>query len=133
MIPIQPERSSLEPRFLDPGGRPPGPRGGGRPHLRAERPALSGIPLPRTQKALLAWGELLQELGEEMSEFLDSAELHQLTGYARCGQQEAWLTEHGVPHKRDGKRLIVCRRHVIAWVEGRPVTASNAPDLSKVA
>lgn len=63
-------------------------------------------------------------------EFLKSAELHDLTGFARAAEQEAWLKEHGIPHQRDGKRVIVSRFHARAWLEGRPVVASNAPNLA---
>lgn len=67
------------------------------------------------------------------SEFLAATELRALTGFSRAAEQDGWLTDHGIPHKRDGKRLIVCRRHVIAWVEGRPVVSSNGPNWSAVA
>jgi hypothetical protein len=63
------------------------------------------------------------------SEFLAGSETHALTGFARAAEQEAWLKGHGIPHKRDGKRVIICRVHVRAWVEGRPVVASTAPNL----
>ena len=65
-----------------------------------------------------------------MSEFLKAADLHDLTGYARAAEQEAWLKEHGIPHRRDGRRIIVARFHARAWLEGRAVVASNEPDLS---
>lgn len=63
-------------------------------------------------------------------EFLTSAELHTLTGCARGLAQDEWLSDHGLPHKLDGKRVIVSRIHVRAWLEGRPVVASNAPNLA---
>lgn len=59
------------------------------------------------------------------TEFLKPGELHDLTGFARAAEQEAWLAERGIPHRRDGKRVIVCRVHARAWVEGRPVTAGR--------
>lgn len=62
-------------------------------------------------------------------EFLKAAELHDLTGFARAAEQETWLKAHGIPHQRDGKRVIVSRFHARAWLEGRPVVASNAPNL----
>lgn len=65
-------------------------------------------------------------------EFLDATELHQLTGYARCKQQASWLAAEGVPHQVRGSRVIVCRVHARAWVEGKPqVVTSWQPDFSK--
>ncbi len=63
-------------------------------------------------------------------EFLSPAELHRLTDCARGPAQDQWLTEHGLPHKLDGKRVIVSRLHVRAWLEGRTVVASNGPNWS---
>jgi len=40
-----------------------------------------------------------------MNELYSAAELHALTDYARCGQQAAWLAEHGIPHKVDDAAL----------------------------
>ncbi len=63
------------------------------------------------------------------TEFLTASETHALTGFARAAEQEAWLKERGIPHRRDGKRVIVSRFHSRAWLEGRAVVASNAPNL----
>lgn len=62
-------------------------------------------------------------------EFLKPAALHDLTGFARAAEQTEWLKEHGIPHQRDGKRVIVSRFHARAWLEGKAVVASNAPNL----
>lgn len=59
------------------------------------------------------------------TEFLDKTELFQLTGFARAPAQAAWLAAEGIPHKVDGKRVIVCRIHARAWVEGKPLTVSS--------
>lgn len=59
------------------------------------------------------------------TEYLPPAELHILTGYARAGRQSKWLQEKTIPHKRDGRRVIVSRIHVLAWIEGRNVVASE--------
>lgn len=64
------------------------------------------------------------------TEFLKAAELHDLTGFARAAEQDDWLKERGIPHQRDGRRVIVSRFHARAWLEGRPVVASNAPNLN---
>lgn len=66
------------------------------------------------------------------SEFLDSGELHQLTGYARPKQQANWLAAEKIPHQVRGARIIVCRVHARAWVEGKTqVVSSWKPDFSK--
>lgn len=63
-------------------------------------------------------------------ELYSPTELHRLTGYARAAEQDTWLTEQGIPHKLCGRRVVVSRLHVRAWLEGKPVVASNEPDLS---
>lgn len=67
------------------------------------------------------------------TEFLSAAELHDLTGFSRAAEQDEWLTAKGIPHRRDGKRVIVCRVHARAWVEGRAAVSSNGPNWSAVA
>jgi hypothetical protein len=62
--------------------------------------------------------------------FLDDAELRELTGFARAAEREAWLREKGIPFRLDGRRFIVLRQHVVAWVENRPVVSSNSPNWS---
>lgn len=61
-------------------------------------------------------------------EYLDAAELHRLTGFARGPAQAGWLKDQGIPHKIDGKRVIVSREHVKAWLEGRTVVTSTGPN-----
>lgn len=63
-----------------------------------------------------------------MSELLSAEELRALTGYRAAGRQDAWLTEQGIPHRRVAGRTIVSRTHVHAWLEGRPMKASNGPN-----
>jgi hypothetical protein len=67
-----------------------------------------------------------------MTEYLPSQELHALTGYARSGQQAEWLAVQGIPHKVDGKRVIVSREHVRAWLEGRTVVCSKGLNLAGI-
>lgn len=62
-----------------------------------------------------------------MTEFLSSAELHDLTGFAWSGKQDEWLTAHFIPHKLEGKRVIVSREHVRAWLTGRDIVPSCEP------
>ena len=72
-------------------------------------------------------------MSESLGEFLEKPELRRLTGCAWATTQAAWLKGAGIPFKLVGKRLIVCRVHVRAWVEGRPVVSSNGPNWSAVA
>lgn len=62
---------------------------------------------------------------EHPPEYLDSAELHRLTGFGRARAQAAWLQDKNVPHRQDGRRVIVSRVHVLAWLEGINVVASQ--------
>ncbi len=64
------------------------------------------------------------------SEFLSAQELHALTGFARAAEQDAWLKERAIPHRRDGRRVVVSRFHARSWLEGREVVASNAPNIA---
>ena len=43
---------------------------------------------------------------------MNAPELHTLTGYARCTDQGKWLATKGIPHRLDGKRVIVSRVHI---------------------
>lgn len=71
-----------------------------------------------------------------MSEFLSSTELHALTGYARAGQQAAWLKAEGIPCRIDSSRVpvrvIVSREHVRNWLEGRTVVTSTGLNLAGI-
>lgn len=67
-----------------------------------------------------------------MTEYLPSPELHALTGYARASSQAVWLKEKAIPHRLDGRRVIVSRIHVQAWLEGRNTAASNGPNWAAV-
>lgn len=65
------------------------------------------------------------------SEYLDTPELYALTGYARSGQQVEWLTIKGIPHRVDGKRVIVSRDHVKDWIKGK-VFVSGGVNLKAI-
>lgn len=67
-----------------------------------------------------------------MSEYLSGPELHQLTGYARSGQQAAWLKFRSIPHRQDGARLIVSRVHVQSWLEGKPTIARGGMNIAAI-
>ena len=64
-----------------------------------------------------------------MNELYSAAELHTLTGYARSGQQAAWLADNGIPHKVDDKRVIVSRVHVQEWRDMRKRASDLADDM----
>jgi hypothetical protein len=63
-----------------------------------------------------------------MSELYDGTELQLLTGYARAAEQDAWLRERGIPHRREGRRVLVSRVHVRAWLEGKEIVSSEGPN-----
>ena len=67
-----------------------------------------------------------------MSEFLSPPDLHVLTGYARAPLQADWLSQHGIPHKVDGRRVIVSSAHVQAWLEWRTVARSDGLNLAGI-
>ena len=67
-----------------------------------------------------------------MNEYLPQPELYILTGYARARAQAVWLKEKGIAHRLDGRRVIVSRLHVRAWLEGRPVVQSTGLNLGAI-
>jgi hypothetical protein len=67
-----------------------------------------------------------------MTEFLQTQELHQLTGYARPNAQVTWLKEKGVAFRQDGRRVIVSREHVRNWLAGRNVVHSGGLNLAGI-
>ena len=67
-----------------------------------------------------------------MSEFLEPEEVKRLTAAAQAAKQDAWLTQQGIPHKVDRRRVIVSREHVRAWLEGRPLRSSSGPNWAAV-
>lgn len=62
------------------------------------------------------------------SEYLSQVEMRGLTGSAQALKQKRWLDSKEVPNKLDGRRVIVSRIHVQAWLEGRLLKASNGPN-----
>jgi hypothetical protein len=67
-----------------------------------------------------------------MPEYLPPLELHALTGLARVLAQADWLAQQGIPHRVDGKRVIVSRIHVQSWLEGRTVVRSSGLNLAGI-
>ena len=67
-----------------------------------------------------------------MTELLTPAELKQLTGLVWSRHQSQWLVEHGIPHRLDGKRIIVKHKHVDAWLEGRNMVRSTGLNLAAI-
>jgi hypothetical protein len=66
--------------------------------------------------------------GAFLSEYLDPAEVKTLTASCRVPTQANWLKEHGIPHRLDGRRIIISRVHVQAWLEGKTLRSSNGPN-----
>lgn len=66
------------------------------------------------------------------SEYLNTQELHQLTGYARFQAQLSWLKLQGLPFKVDGSRIIVSRLHVQRWIEGKPTVSHAGMNVSAI-
>lgn len=52
------------------------------------------------------------------SEFLAPQEIRRMTSSMRIDDQENFLHEHGIPHRRIGRRILVSRAHTRAWLEG---------------
>lgn len=65
-------------------------------------------------------------------EYLAAAELHALTGYTWSRQQASWLKLRGIAHRTDGRRVIVSREHVRAWLEGRAAVTSSGLNWAAV-
>jgi len=70
----------------------------------------------------------LAEICSPTGEFLVGFELRSLTGKTRVAQQVQWLTAHGIPHRRDGARVIVSRFHVRLWLKGEQSPALVEPN-----
>lgn len=58
-------------------------------------------------------------------ELMSPAEVREATGKARASQQAEWLAERGVPHRVDGRRVILSRAHFRAWLEGRIIPKTS--------
>jgi hypothetical protein len=62
------------------------------------------------------------------NELLSDDELTRFTGFCRAAEREAWLTDHNVPFRKEGKRFIVSRFHMREWIAGREVVFSSGPN-----
>ena len=58
-------------------------------------------------------------------ELMSRAEVREATGKARAADQSEWLSERGVPHRVDGRRVILSRAHFRAWLEGRIIPKTS--------
>jgi len=65
-------------------------------------------------------------------ELLSPGEVREATGRARFAQQVEWLNEHGIPHRVDGRRIILSRAHFRAWIEGRIIPKTSGINWSAV-
>lgn len=67
-----------------------------------------------------------------MTELLTPAEIAALTDCAWSRLQIKWLIEHGIPHRVDGKRILVSHKHVDQWLEGRNIVRSQGLRLEAI-
>lgn len=67
-----------------------------------------------------------------MSEFLNEFDLYYMTHSLPVAKQVAWLKQHGVPFRLDGKRLLVSSYHARTWLEGRSVPTSSGLNLAGI-
>lgn len=74
----------------------------------------------------------MDAVAERQSEFLSPSEVRELTDYAHAKQQAEWLTERGIPHKLEARRVVLSRVHVRGWLEGRPMVAGGGVNLGAV-
>lgn len=59
-------------------------------------------------------------------------EVADLTGKIWSRHQSAWLVEMGIPHRLDGRRVIVSQKHVDQWLEGRTMVRSTGLALERI-
>lgn len=65
-------------------------------------------------------------------EFLLPPEVRQLAGKAELAAQGEVLRLLGIPHRTVGRRVLVSRHHVRAWLEGKPMPVSREVNLGAV-
>lgn len=63
---------------------------------------------------------------------LSIEEIRSLTGCARRADQEAWLSSHGVPFRKDGERILIARSNAERWLSGQNIPQMAEPNLSAV-
>jgi hypothetical protein len=67
------------------------------------------------------------------AEFLTPAEVKAAAGgAASIADQAATLKANGIPHRLVGRRLLVSRYHVRAWLQGEVVAPRSEPKLELV-
>lgn len=59
------------------------------------------------------------------SEFLSSKELTDLTGYRQTSGRTNWLARQGIPHRCNGRGVVVSRVHMRQWLEGKSLNANT--------
>ncbi|WP_417283387.1 hypothetical protein [Comamonas sp.] len=69
---------------------------------------------------------------EATGEFLLPFELKRLASAGKLDEQEAFLKQEGIPHRRLGKRIVVSREHARAWLTGVIFTPSRGINLGAV-
>lgn len=66
------------------------------------------------------------------SEFLSPAELRDLTTKARLADQVRMLQSQGLPFREIGRKLLVSRHHMRAWLCGEPIAQTRAPNMGAI-
>ena len=74
-------------------------------------------------------GSFLEHTMEITGEFLLPQEIKRMTSEGKLDAQEAFLKSEGIPHKRRGRRILVSRAHVRAWIAGAIFTPSRSINL----
>lgn len=67
-----------------------------------------------------------------MSELLSPVEVRELVGCVSREAQCSKLVSLGIPHRRDGARILVSRIHVRQWLNGEQLRPSVGPRLDLV-
>ncbi len=63
---------------------------------------------------------------------LEAKEIRKLAGVSKTDEQEAFLKQEGIPHKRRGRRILLSRAHVRAWLAGQMLPPSRGVNLGAV-
>jgi len=74
----------------------------------------------------------MDAVAERVSELMAGWEISELTDLKHADKQSAWLTERGIPHKLERRRVILSRAHVRGWLEGRHVVLSSGINFAAI-
>ena len=74
----------------------------------------------------------MEAVAERQSEFLRQDEVKELTDFTHARQQSGWLTERGIPHKLEHRRVVLSRTHVRGWLEGRHMVSGSGINFGAI-